>query len=138
MAEKELLEFSIPSRIADIDVAVARIVAFASDAGLDENALFAVDMAAREAVANAAKHGNGLDPAKSVDIEVSVDGGNLRIRIRDRGKGFDGEGVPDPTDPENLLKGSGRGVLFMRNFMDEVAWSPHPEGGTVVSMLKIR
>ena len=46
------------------------------------------------------------------------------------------ECVPDPTDPQNILKTSGRGILFMRTFMDEVEWSHHPEGGTMVRMIK--
>ena len=44
--------------------------------------------------------------------------------------------VFDPTDPQNLLKASGRGILFMRTFMDEVTWERHPAGGTVVRMTK--
>ena len=51
---------------------------------------------------------------------------------------FSVEDVPDPTNPENLLKENGRGILFMRAFMDKVEWSNHAEGGMVVTMLKMR
>ena len=52
--------------------------------------------------------------------------------------GFAVEEIPDPTNPENLLKVTGRGILFIRNFMDEVEWVNHDEGGTIVKMLKRR
>ena len=45
-------------------------------------------------------------------------------------------GAADPTDPQNILKASGRGILFMRTFMDDVRWERHPQGGMVVEMLK--
>lgn len=138
MAEPKPFEFSITSSIGEIDAAVARIAEFAAQAAFDESALFAIDMATREAIANAVKHGNLLDPSKHVEIGLGMEEGNLRILIRDHGSGFKSEEIPDPTNPENLLKASGRGVLFMRNFMDEVTWTAHPEGGTVVSMLKTR
>jgi serine/threonine-protein kinase RsbW len=56
--------------------------------------------------------------------------------VRDRGLGFDPAGVADPTSEENLLKANGRGILFMRTFMEDVRWERHPEGGTVVRMTK--
>lgn len=138
MIEHEPLMFSFPSTIGEIDTAVGRIMAFAAQAAFDEQALFAIDMAARETLANAVKHGNELDPEKPVEVRLSVDDEGLQIEVRDHGGGFDPDEVPDPTNPDNLLKGSGRGMLFIRNFMDNVAWKPHPDGGTVVSMSKIR
>lgn len=130
--------FSIPSSIGAIDEAVQKIAVFAAEGGFGDAEIFAVDMASRESVANAVKHGNRLDESKPVDIELRQDDTGLTIEVRDHGAGFDTESLPDPTNPENLLKSSGRGVLFMRNFMDEVSWRPHPGGGTVVSMLKRR
>jgi serine/threonine-protein kinase RsbW len=63
---------------------------------------------------------------------------SLEIIIRDYGAGFAVEDVPDPTNPENLLKASGRGILFMHNFVDTVAWERHAEGGMIVKMIKNR
>jgi serine/threonine-protein kinase RsbW len=60
----------------------------------------------------------------------------LVVTVRDHGAGFDPSSVDDPTAEQNLLKTSGRGILFMRTFMDTVEWSPHPEGGTIVRMTK--
>jgi serine/threonine-protein kinase RsbW len=62
----------------------------------------------------------------------------LRVTIRDYGEGFDPATLPDPLDPNNLLNPAGRGILYMRTFMDSVEYERHPEGGMVVSMSKRR
>ena len=95
-------------------------------------------MAVREAVTNAVLHGNQQDETKLVEVTFRNSNDGLEIRVRDQGQGFRPESVPDPTDAQNILKTSGRGIFFMRNFMDEVEWSHHPEGGTVVRMFKKR
>ncbi len=77
-------------------------------------------MAVREAVANAVKHGNKLDETKRVEITFENTNEGFQITVRDFGMGFAVEEVPDPTNPENLLKANGRGILFMRSFMDSV------------------
>ncbi len=130
------MKFSIPSKIADIDGAVVRAVGFAEELGFDEDSIFGIDMAVREAVANAVKHGNKLDEAKTVDISLRNLADGIEIKIRDRGAGFRVEDVPDPTNPENLLKENGRGILFMQNFVDVVEWHNHPDGGMLVKMVK--
>ncbi len=56
--------------------------------------------------------------------------------MRDQGEGFDPEGIADPLAPENLLKSSGRGIFFMRSFMDDVQLFRLPEGGMEVRMVK--
>jgi serine/threonine-protein kinase RsbW len=93
-------------------------------------------MAVREAVTNAVLHGNHLDTEKTVQITLKSTPASLVVTVRDRGEGFDPESVPDPTAAQNLLKTNGRGILFMRAFMDSVEWLRHPEGGTVVRMTK--
>jgi serine/threonine-protein kinase RsbW len=133
--EKEI-KFSISSKIEAIDEAVQKATSFASDAGFGDDALFGIDMAVREALANAVKHGNQLDANKKVEITLIDRGDGMEILIRDFGKGFDVDEVPDPTNPENLLKASGRGILFMHNFVDKVEWVRHDEGGTIVKMTK--
>lgn len=135
MGEKET-KFSISSKIEAIDEAVVKAVAFATEAGFAADALFGIDMAVREALANAVKHGNKLDASKRVEITLIDDGGEMEITIRDFGEGFDVEEVPDPTNPENLLKASGRGILFMHNFVDSVEWKSAAGGGTIVKMIK--
>lgn len=93
-------------------------------------------MAVREAITNAVLHGNKLDETKFVDIRVKSSPESFEISVHDQGSGFNPQDVPDPTTEENLYKPSGRGIFFMRNFMDEVDWSTPPEGGTTVRMIK--
>ncbi|CAN5555279.1 anti-sigma B factor RsbW [soil metagenome] len=135
---KEKIEINLPSRLESIDKAVVEATDFASRAGFSEEALYAVDMAMRESVANAVKHGNKLDETKQVEITLKNSSEGLEIIIRDFGAGFAVEEVPDPTNPENLMRADGRGILFMKTFMDEVEWSNHARGGMIVKMLKKR
>ena len=130
------MKFSIASRIKDIDKAVVSAVEFAKNIGFGEDAVFGIDMAVREAVANAVEHGNGLNETKSVDITLNCLSDGIEIVIRDFGSGFNVTDVPDPTNPENLMKENGRGILFMQNFVDIVEWHTHPEGGMIVKMVK--
>ena len=99
---------------------------FAQSVGFSEDEAYPIDMAVREAVANAVKHGNNLDETKQVEIALSSSDTDFEITVRDFGTGFAVEEIPDPTNPENLLKAFGRGILFMRTFMDEVEWFNHP------------
>lgn len=109
---------------------------FAKACGFGDDIIFAVDLAIRESVANAVKHGNKFDESKNVEIKFSDVADGFEVTVRDFGSGFTVEEIPDPTNPENLLKANGRGILFMRTFMDEVEWSNPPDGGLVVKMLK--
>ncbi len=134
--DEEKIEINIPSRLESIDKAVVETINFAQRAGFSEEATYAIDMAVRETVANAVKHGNKLDETKQVEMTLRNSSDGLEIIIRDFGEGFQVEEVPDPTNPENLMKTDGRGILFMKTFMDEVEWSNHAEGGVIVKMLK--
>jgi len=129
-------ELVLASRIESIGMAAEIAAKFLSQFGAGDDVVFAVDMAIREAVTNAVIHGNKQDENKNVVVSFSKSANALEIQVRDQGHGFDPEGVADPTDPRNLLKSSGRGILFMRTFMDEVEWLAHDEGGTVVKMTK--
>ena len=133
---QETTELNLPSRVESIEEAAAAVADVARRAGFDEEARFGLDMAVREAVTNAVLHGNKRDEAKSVELGVTASETELAVSVRDRGEGFDPGSVADPTAEENLLKTSGRGILFMRTFMDEVTWERHPGGGTVVRMTK--
>ncbi|MGB7925046.1 MAG: ATP-binding protein [Pyrinomonadaceae bacterium] len=135
---EQTTELILPGRIESVAEAAEAAAEFISRAGLGEEFAFGVDMAVREAVTNAVLHGNRQDETKTVEINFAVSPVEFEITVRDRGAGFDPESVPDPTDQENVLKTSGRGIFFMRTFMDEVTWSRHPAGGTVVRMIKKR
>ena len=133
---KEKSELRLPSRLESVEKAAFEAEKFARQSGFGDDALNAIDMAVRESVANAVKHGNLFDETKRVELTFENTSDGFEITIRDFGRGFAVEDVPDPTNPENLLKANGRGILFMRAFMDEVEWSNHAEGGMVVKMLK--
>ncbi|MDQ3062089.1 MAG: ATP-binding protein [Acidobacteriota bacterium] len=135
-AEKTKLK--LPSRLESVDEAATFAAMFAERNDFSDEVLYAIDMAVRESVANAVKHGNKLDDTKQVEITFENSTAGLAITVRDFGVGFAVEEIPDPTNPENLLKANGRGILFMRSFMDEVEWFNHAEGGMIVKMLKKR
>jgi len=129
-------ELTLPSRIESVEQAAVAVAGILSRAGVNEEVTFGVDMAIREAVTNAVLHGNKQDEAKSVRVTVKNSPGWLEISIHDEGAGFNPAEVPNPTETENILKSSGRGIFFMRNFMDDVQWLVRPEGGTTVRMTK--
>jgi serine/threonine-protein kinase RsbW len=134
----ETTELSLPSKIETVAAAAAAVAEFVGRSGVSDDAAFGIDMAVREAVTNAVLHGNRQDENKTVELVLKSSPDAVEISVHDQGPGFNPENVPDPTATENLLKTSGRGIFFMRTFMDEVDWLIRPEGGTTVRMLKRR
>jgi serine/threonine-protein kinase RsbW len=132
----ETREFNLPSRIESVEEAAARAAEFARGRGLGDEFVFAIDLAVREGVANAVKHGNKLDVSKNVEVKLEDSEEHFEIAVRDFGEGFAVDDIPDPTNSDNLLKTHGRGILFMRSFMDEVDWANAPDGGLIVRMAK--
>ncbi len=132
----EVLEIKLPSRIESVEEAAVKAAEFAKERGLDDEIAYAIDMAVRESVANAVKHGNKFDESKSVEVRFEDQDDAFGIAVRDFGEGFSVDEIPDPTNPENLLKTNGRGILFMNAFMDEINWSNHNDGGLIVKMCK--
>ena len=126
----------LPSHIEAVADAAAAAADFVHNCAVGEEAAFGIDIAVREAVTNAIVHGNKEDEAKTVELTLNCLEHELEIEVKDQGQGFDPTSVPDPTDPANILKTSGRGIFLMRTFMDDVQWSMRPEGGTTVRMVK--
>ncbi len=89
-----------------------------------ESASFAIRLAVEEAISNAFRHGNKGDPAKSVHFYCHIDGRQVELIVQDEGPGFDPGTVPDPTEDENIEIPSGRGIMLMRAYMDEVDYLP--------------
>jgi serine/threonine-protein kinase RsbW len=107
------------------DLAEVRRVQDLVEAALQANRFgesdqFAVKLAVEEALVNAIKHGNQLDPGKRVRVQYSVDDDLFRIHITDEGAGFNPEDLPDPTADDFLERPCGRGVLLIRSFMTSV------------------
>jgi serine/threonine-protein kinase RsbW len=132
----EQTELKLPSRLEAVAEGANTVAEFLNRAGVSEEAAFGIDMAVREGIANAVIHGNKLDESKIVRITIIRSADSLEVIVRDQGSGFDAENVSDPTAEGNIMRTSGRGIFFMRNFMDEVTWSPLPDGGTALRMIK--
>jgi serine/threonine-protein kinase RsbW len=130
------VRITVGSRFENIDLIQIVVDDAFGRLGLGEDDRHWVGIAVREAVANAIKHGNREDPDKHVDVELRVEGKEAVIQVVDRGEGFEPNKVADPLAPENLLKPSGRGIFYMRRFMDEVSYRFRPGGGTVLLMRK--
>ena len=109
---------------------------FAVDLGLDREKINGLLLAVTEATTNAIIHGNKNNKLKMVRIYVYVEGSTITIKIKDEGQGFDPSIVPDPTDAENLLKDSGRGLYLMRIYMDGLSYNHTPEGTETILTLK--
>ena len=104
--------------------------------GFDEDSAHWIGMSVRESVTNAIQHGNKLDPNKKVEILYEIAADRIGITVKDQGKGFRIDDLPNPLEPENLLKPSGRGIFYIRSFMDQVDFRMQPQGGMEVYMLK--
>lgn len=103
---------------------------------VDEDTRHWIGLAVREAVANAIKHGNREDPDKQVEVDLMVDAGELVVRVRDQGPGFDPDLVSDPLAPENLLRPGGRGIFYIRRLMDGVEYRFGDSQGTEIILRK--
>ena len=134
--ESERVEITISSRFENIELVQAIAEHLCETHGLDEDGTHWVGMAVREGVANAIKHGNKLDLTKRVFASFALEDHVLAISISDEGIGFDPSEVNDPLNPQNLMKTSGRGIFYMRTFMDEVRYRFDPSGGTHLVMKK--
>jgi serine/threonine-protein kinase RsbW len=134
------VRLQIPSNFELLDVIQTASDRLAVIAGLDEDAVHWIGVAVRESVINAIKHGNREDYGKLVTIEFSLTPPaaptEFIVRVVDEGEGFEPEEVADPLAPENILKSSGRGIFFMRSFMDDVVLRRASEGGMEVRMVK--
>ena len=135
-AEVPQVRIAIGSRYEHIDLIAVVLDDALGRLGLDDDARHWAGIAIREAVANAIKHGNRQDPDKDVEVELAVSPEQVIIRVLDEGEGFEPEEVEDPLDPANLLKPNGRGIFYMKSFMDGIEYSARPDGGTVVTLRK--
>jgi serine/threonine-protein kinase RsbW len=97
-------QIKLPSRIESVDEAALMADEFAKEQGLGDDFVSAIDLAIRESVANAVKHGNKFAAEKTVDLTLARTDEGFEITVRDYGTGFDIDEIPDPTNPENLLK----------------------------------
>jgi len=100
-----------------------RILQHLEDLQFGDHDVFGIRLALEEAIVNAIKHGNQMDPGKTVRIFFRGDAQRVRIEIEDQGEGFQPEDVPDPTADENLERPCGRGIMLMRAFMTAITFN---------------
>lgn len=128
---------TLASSIESVNLVEKTAEEFAERAGFDEDSVPHIAMAVREAAVNAVMHGNSYNPAKHITAAFEVNAEELTVRITDEGAGLDASTLPDPLAPENILRGSGRGIFLIRSFMDEVHFRLlHP--GTELTLIKHR
>ncbi|HYY96541.1 MAG TPA: ATP-binding protein, partial [Pyrinomonadaceae bacterium] len=130
---REHIEFELPSDITLMNGVLHYLIERVAALGIikpDASNLF---IALDEAFVNAVKHGNKHDHTKLVRITADLSAKEARFTIEDEGEGFQVSDIPDPRDPANLFKTSGRGVLLIYNIMDEVEYN---ERGNRLTMVK--
>jgi serine/threonine-protein kinase RsbW len=127
-------EVSLPADITAISPVVGWVMRLVSELEYAAGKEFEIEMALREALANAVLHGCKADPAKKIECSVTGDRETgILIVVRDPGSGFDPASIPSPTEDSNLHAEHGRGILLINTLMDEVK---HESNGTVIRMRK--
>ncbi|MEW5978869.1 MAG: ATP-binding protein [Acidobacteriota bacterium] len=130
------VELRIQSNLEYTDLVENITNSLTSLAGCNSDLAYFIEMAVREVVTNAIRHGNQFDLNKVVWVRYRFDKEEFAVEVRDQGKGFDFEHLPDPCDPENLLKSSGRGIFLVRSFMDDFSLRYVPNEGMEVKFSK--
>jgi serine/threonine-protein kinase RsbW len=129
-------ELTVPSTLEALD-AVQRLVTEATrEYGLTEDFAYWMELTICESMINAIRHGNQCDPSKKARLKISLVGPQIEVIVEDQGHGFNLSDLADPTETKNLLKPSGRGILIIRSFMDEVDISQAEGGGNRLRMVK--
>jgi serine/threonine-protein kinase RsbW len=114
----------IPSDLKEARRVQRHIEKKLNDTAFDAREIFGIRLALEEALVNAIKHGNRLDPLKKVEIQYTVEKDRFDIQITDEGPGYVPEHVPDCKSDENLTRPGGRGLFLMRHYMSEVVVRP--------------
>jgi serine/threonine-protein kinase RsbW len=130
---REKIDFELPSDVSLMNGVLQYLTERVSKLGLIKPERSNLFVALDEAFVNAVKHGNHNDPRKLVRITAELSAKEARFTVEDEGDGFNIQEIPDPRDPSNLFKASGRGVLLIYNIMDEVQYN---ERGNRLTMIK--
>ena len=135
-ASNTAVRLVIPSEVRLVDLVHTASEQMATLAGFDQEHALNVGIAVREAVINAITHGNKGDPKRRVEITLVANGQGIEARVCDEGTGFDPAGAPDPTRKENLLESTGRGLLMIKAFVDDVDFRFRKGRGMEVRLIK--
>ena len=135
MSDKEEFEIVIQNETSKGQEAQNQIIEMIEQREFSPRDVFSVRLAMEEALVNAIKHGNQMDPDKEVRLDGYISEDEVMISIEDQGEGFDPGDLPDPTAEENLDLPGGRGVMLIRSFMDSVTYN---DSGNRITMVKTR
>jgi serine/threonine-protein kinase RsbW len=130
---REHIEFELPSDLSLMNGVLHYLLERVTRLGVVKPERSNLFIALDEAFVNAVKHGNKHNPSKLVRITADLSPAEARFSVEDEGEGFNLRDIPDPLDPANLFKTSGRGVLLIYNIMDEVEYN---ERGNRLTMVK--
>ena len=129
-------ELTIPSRLEEMEAVHQLIADAVKEFELTDELAHWIELTISESMINAIQHGNKADPTKQATLKISSLGDSIEIIVEDQGTGFKLDKIADPTDMANLLKPSGRGILIIRSFMDEVDLTQREGGGCRLRMVK--
>ena len=128
------VDLTLPGEVAAITPLVDKVLAIVREMGCAQGAEFEIELALREALANAIEHGSRHDPEKHIQCCVACDHTRgMLIVVRDPGPGFDPDQIPSPIQGKNLFSTGGRGIYLINQLMDEVRFE---RGGTEIHMVK--
>jgi serine/threonine-protein kinase RsbW len=122
-------ELTVPSTLEELEAVQRLVTEAAREYGLSEDFAYWMELTICESMINAIRHGNQCDPSKKAHLKISLVGPQIEVIVEDQGHGFNLSDLADPTETKNLLKPSGRGILIIRSFMDEVDISQAEGGG---------
>jgi serine/threonine-protein kinase RsbW len=128
-----LISQKIPSKLEAVSPFILLILEKVRTLPFDKEAIFNIKLSLEEALVNAIKHGNKLNPKLLVKVDIETDAKKLIIKVKDEGKGFNFQDIPDPTVDKNILRTSGRGVYLIKKLMDKVDFF---DGGSGLKMIK--
>jgi len=129
-----LFERRLPNRLEHVSPFIKEALGHFGELSLSEEDVFRLKLALEEALTNAMRHGNRLDPDLYVDVSAEIDGEKIVMKVKDEGKGFDYSRIPDPTHQDNKEKPNGRGVFLIKQLMNDVQFF---DGGRGIKMTKI-
>lgn len=137
MSEK-IYSKEIPSDPNILPEAEEFILRVAKEVNLNKDKYNNLALSFSEALSNSITHGNKLDKSKKVSLTIKVNETKMTVIIKDQGKGFDPNAIPDPTKPENILKDNGRGIHIMKSFLDDLKFNFTKDGTETILILYLK
>jgi serine/threonine-protein kinase RsbW len=129
------ISLRVPTDLQVVEEAVDVIARHCLASGLGAKAArFNLRVALSEALSNAIVYGNGMDPSKSVDVRIEVEGKGIAVHVCDQGNGFDPSTIPDPTLPDRVERSDGRGLFLIRQLVDDVSFNDR--GNSICMILR--